>query len=128
MTDQDILDALTRILRDLLADDRHRADAWTPGATDVPDWDSFAYVNFIVAVEIELGVKFRVADVESFENVGAIVRRIKALLRPVAVLHRQAAVNDAVQFLRVHLRLPAGHGGWVLPAGQRLAHVGACAG
>ena len=39
----------------------------------MPRWDSFAYVNFIVAVEIEFGIKFRVADVESFETVGDIV-------------------------------------------------------
>ena len=33
---------------------------------DVPNWDSFNYINFIVAVEIEFGVKFKVADIESF--------------------------------------------------------------
>jgi acyl carrier protein len=38
-------------------------------------------VNFIVAVEMELGIKFKVADVESFENVGAIVTTAKALRR-----------------------------------------------
>ena len=38
-----------------------------------PNWDSFNYINFIVAVEIEFGVKFKVADIESFANVGAIV-------------------------------------------------------
>ena len=37
---------------------------------DVPNWDSFAYINFIVAVEMELGIKFSVAEVESFETVG----------------------------------------------------------
>ena len=47
---------------------------------DVAGWDSFNYVNFIAAVEIELGVKFRVADVESFENVGAIVNQTKKML------------------------------------------------
>ena len=40
---------------------------------DIPDWDSFNYVNFIVAVEMEFGVKFKVADIESFPNVGSIV-------------------------------------------------------
>jgi acyl carrier protein len=40
---------------------------------DVPNWDSFNYINFIVAVEIKFGVKFKIADVESFPNVGAIV-------------------------------------------------------
>jgi acyl carrier protein len=43
---------------------------------DVPGWDSFAYINFIVAIESEYGIKFRIADVESFPNVGAIVRAV----------------------------------------------------
>jgi acyl carrier protein len=47
---------------------------------DVPGWDSFQYVNFIVAVEIELGIKFRIADVESFETVGDIMAEAQALV------------------------------------------------
>lgn len=78
MTPQAILDALTRILRDLLGDD---SIVLTMSTTrdQVPNWDSFAYVSFIVAVEMEFGVKFGVAEVESFENVGAIVERIQAM-------------------------------------------------
>jgi acyl carrier protein len=47
---------------------------------EVENWDSFAYISFIVAVETKFGVKFGVAEVESFQNVGAIARRISALL------------------------------------------------
>jgi len=79
MTDLDILSGLTRILRDLLADDSIVLTMETM-RSEVPNWDSFAYVNFIVAVESEFGVKFRVAEVESFENVGAIARRISAIV------------------------------------------------
>jgi acyl carrier protein len=79
MTEQDILNGLTRILRDLLSDDSIVLTTETK-RDEVPDWDSFAYVNFIVAVEIEFGVKFGVAEVESFPNVGAIVRRVSAIL------------------------------------------------
>lgn len=79
MTDQDILNKLTRILRDLLSDDSIVL-AMETRRDEVANWDSFAYVNFIVAVESEFGVRFRVAEVESFENVGAIVERISALL------------------------------------------------
>jgi acyl carrier protein len=39
------------------------------------------YINFIVAVEIELGIKFKVADVESFANVGEIVATIRTMLK-----------------------------------------------
>ena len=80
MTDQDLLAVFSRILGDLLADDSIVLTMDTR-REDVPNWDSFGYVNFIVAAELELGVKFRVADVESFENVGAIVARAREMLR-----------------------------------------------
>ena len=31
---------------------------------DIPGWDSFNYINFIVAVEAQFGVKFKIADIE----------------------------------------------------------------
>jgi acyl carrier protein len=79
MTDQEILAAFTRILRDLLLDDSLVLTMETQ-REEVPGWDSFNYVNFIVAVEIEFHVKFKVADVESFANVGAIVSELKDML------------------------------------------------
>jgi acyl carrier protein len=75
MTEQDKLATLTRILRDLLGDDSIDL-AMDTVREDVPGWDSFSYVNFIVAVEAEYKMKFRIADIESFPNVGAIVRAV----------------------------------------------------
>ena len=72
MTVQEILAAFTRILRDLLLDDSIILTMETR-REDIPNWDSFNYINFIVAVELEFGVKFKIADIESFPNVGAIV-------------------------------------------------------
>jgi len=72
MTTQEILIVFTRILRDLLLDDSIALTMETR-REDIPNWDSFNYINFIVAVEMEFGVKFKIADVESFANVGAIV-------------------------------------------------------
>jgi len=78
MTEQEILETLTGILRDLL-EDQSIVLAPTTTRPDVPGWDSFAYVNFIVAVESQLGVRFRLADVEAFQTVGDIVAEIRAL-------------------------------------------------
>ena len=80
MTDQEVLDTFTRILRDLLLDDSIVLSMETR-RQDVPNWDSFNYINFMVAVEMKFGVKFKVADIESFENVGAIIAQTKLLLR-----------------------------------------------
>jgi acyl carrier protein len=76
MTDQEILTALTGVLRDLLLDDSLVLTMETR-RDEVPNWDSFNYINFIVAVEIKFNVKFKVADIESFANVGAIVAELK---------------------------------------------------
>lgn len=79
MSDQELIDIFTRILRDLIGNESIvLADGTRRG--DIDGWDSFVYVNFIVAVEMELGIKFRVADVEAFETVGEIVARAQALL------------------------------------------------
>ena len=79
MTEQEILDVFTLTLRDLLMDDSVVLTMQIR-REDVPNWDSFNYINFIVAIEVRLGIKFKVADVEAFENVGAIVAQAKALL------------------------------------------------
>jgi acyl carrier protein len=76
--DQEILTAFTRILHDVLLDDSIMLSMQTR-REDVSNWDSFNYINFIVAVEIEFGVKFKVADIESFENVGAIIEETRKL-------------------------------------------------
>jgi acyl carrier protein len=79
MSDQEILETFTRILRDILMDESIVLTMETR-REDIPKWDSMNYINFIVAVEMALKVKFRVADVESFENVGAIVAKTKTML------------------------------------------------
>jgi acyl carrier protein len=79
MTVQEILAAFTRILRDLLLDDSVVLTMETR-REDIPNWDSFNYINFIVAVEQEFGVKFKIADIESFLNVGAIVTEMTNIL------------------------------------------------
>jgi len=77
-TDVEILSTMSRTLGDLIGDDSIVLTA-TTRRSDVDGWDSFTYISFIAAIEMEFGVKFGVADVESFEDVGAIVRRLKAL-------------------------------------------------
>ncbi len=79
MTDQELLSVFTRVLRDLLGNDSIVLAMHTR-RSDVDGWDSFMYVNFIVAVELELKIKFSVADVESFETVGDIVAEARSLL------------------------------------------------
>jgi acyl carrier protein len=79
VTGDQILAVFIRILRDVLLDDSILLTMETR-REDVPNWDSFNYINFMVAVEMEFGLKFKIADIESFENVGEIVDRTKKML------------------------------------------------
>jgi acyl carrier protein len=79
MTAEETLATFTEILQSLLGDDSIVLTAATT-RPDVPGWDSFNYVNFIVAIEMKFGVKFGIAEVESFQNVGEIAQRTLALL------------------------------------------------
>jgi len=79
MTDQEILAKFTRILRDLLYDDSIELKMDTE-RENVENWDSFNYVNFIVAVEREFKVRFKVGDIASFANVGAIVKETQKMM------------------------------------------------
>jgi acyl carrier protein len=78
MNNQEILDKLTQVLCDLMLDESIVLTMDTK-REDVENWDSFNYINFIVSIEFEFGVKFTIADIESFENVGAIVTEIAKL-------------------------------------------------
>ena len=78
MAKPEILKILTQILRDLLFDETLVLEETTT-REDIPEWDSFAYVNFMVAVEMHYGIKFSVAEVESFVTVGEIAARIDEL-------------------------------------------------
>jgi acyl carrier protein len=85
VTSQEVLSKFTDILRDLLLDDSVELTMETR-REDVPGWDSFNYINFTVAVEMQFGVKFKIADIESFPNVGAIVTKVTEMMatsRPV---------------------------------------------
>ena len=78
MTETAILARLTEILRDVLEDPDVELGMQTT-RPEVPRWDSFAYITFIVGVETEFGIKFPLADVESFQTVGDIVKAIETL-------------------------------------------------
>jgi acyl carrier protein len=75
MNSQEILGELTTILRDLLGDDTLVLKATTVRA-DIPTWDSFNYITFMVAVESKFRIKFTTSDVEAFADVGEIVEKI----------------------------------------------------
>lgn len=75
-SNEQILADLTAILRGLLDDDDITLRPETR-RDSVPNWDSFNYLNFIIAIEGKYNVKFPLSQVESFENVGAVVEALQ---------------------------------------------------
>lgn len=80
MNSEEILGELTTILRDLLGDETLVLKMATV-RSDIPAWDSFNYITFMVAVESKFRIKFTTADVEAFANVKEIVQKILDLKR-----------------------------------------------
>ena len=81
MTDLEIMEGLTEIVREALDDD---TIILTPGsvASDFAGWDSFKHITIVVATELRFGIKFRTAEIESLREIGdfiALIRKKKAI-------------------------------------------------
>ena len=75
MTEQQILDALTEIFRDVFDNPKLVITPQTT-AEDIKDWDSVNHINIIVAAESRFNVKFKTAEIEELKNVGELVHLI----------------------------------------------------
>ena len=81
MTDLEIMEGLTEIVREALDDD---TIILTPAsvASDFAGWDSFKHITIVVATELRFGIKFRTAEIESLREIGdfiALIRKKKAI-------------------------------------------------
>lgn len=48
-----------------------------PGADDVRDWDWISYVNLIIAVERQLGVRLAIAEMSRLKDAGVMPTRLR---------------------------------------------------
>ncbi|WP_299360476.1 acyl carrier protein [uncultured Paracoccus sp.] len=79
MTEAELYDAFTEVIRDVFDDDTIVVGPETT-AEDVEGWDSQAHVMLIVATEQRFGVRFRASEFESLRNVGEFVALIATKL------------------------------------------------
>ncbi|WP_247712150.1 acyl carrier protein [Qipengyuania qiaonensis] len=70
---QAILDKVTEIIRDLF-DEYDGPVTMETTANDVAQWDSLSHVRLMVMIEMELGVHFGTSEMQSFKNLGDLVR------------------------------------------------------
>ncbi len=75
MNERVIYVGLTEIFREVFSNPVMSIDAGT-NAEQIEDWDSFAQVNIIVAVEARFGVRIRSVEAQKLKNVGDLVRLI----------------------------------------------------
>jgi acyl carrier protein len=79
MTDDEVIEKLTKIIRDIL-DDENIVVTPSTIAEDVKDWDSANHINIVVAAESRFKVKFNNAEIERLRNVGDFVGVIQKKL------------------------------------------------
>jgi acyl carrier protein len=77
MTEQEILNELSTVFRDVFDDETITLRPETT-AEDIDGWDSQAHVTLVVATEMHFGIKFRTAELESLRNVGDFARLIQS--------------------------------------------------
>ena len=70
---QAILDQVAEIIRDLF-DEYEGPVTMETTANDVAQWDSLSHVRLMVMIEMELGVHFSTSEMQSFKNLGDLVR------------------------------------------------------
>ena len=74
MSDQQaIFDQVTAIIRDLF-DEYDGPVTMETTANDVAQWDSLSHVRLMVMIEMELGVHFSTSEMQSFKDLGDLVR------------------------------------------------------
>lgn len=76
----DIKNDLQEIFRDVF-DDESIVISEETTSDDIEDWDSFAQMNLIVAMEKQFGVKFNIKEINSLKNVGEMIELIQTRMQ-----------------------------------------------
>jgi len=79
MTDEMVLEKLTEIFRDVFFDPGLVARP-NMTASEVERWDSLSHIDMIVLVEEQFAIRFQTSEVNRMDNVGDLVKLIKAKL------------------------------------------------
>lgn len=75
MDEHAIWSTLTKVFREIFDDPALTISPETT-AKNIPDWDSLAHIQLMVAIEQEFGMRFNTGEVASLNNVGEMVALI----------------------------------------------------
>jgi acyl carrier protein len=79
MTRPEILERLKKIIGQVVGNDGLTLTEATT-ADEVPGWDSFNHINIIMGAEMEFGIRFKVAELETLRNAGDFAALIEKRL------------------------------------------------
>ena len=80
MTREELFEKLQGIFRDIF-DDELLVISDSTNASDIDDWDSINHINLIVAIEIELKIKFSFEELATLKDVGTMIDFILVKLK-----------------------------------------------
>ena len=75
----DLLPEIQELFRDIF-DDPTLVITRESNAATVPDWDSFAHLNLVTAIEKKYKIKFALGELQELRNVGDMINLIEAKL------------------------------------------------
>jgi acyl carrier protein len=75
MDNNTILNTLHDIFADILDNENIHLTPETT-ARDIEEWDSLNHIQLVVAIERKFGIRFRSAEIQSWNNVGEMVSSI----------------------------------------------------
>ena len=73
----ELLDRLNEIFREVFDDDDLKI-APEMTANDIEGWDSLSHFNLILAIESRFNINFSLKEVQSFKNVGDLLKSIRS--------------------------------------------------
>jgi acyl carrier protein len=79
VTSDDVHSRVQAIFRDVFDDDALVITRATH-VGDIPDWDSLAQINLVVAIEKDFEIKVSLDDLETLSNVGDMIDLIRRSL------------------------------------------------
>lgn len=72
---KELLMEINKIFADVFDNDNLKIYEKTT-SKEIPEWDSLAHIQLIVAIEKHFKIRFQSGEVDDFENVGAMLRAI----------------------------------------------------
>lgn len=76
MSREEIYERLNEIACDVFEEENLQLNDETT-ADDVDGWDSLTHLSFVNEIEIEFSIKFTLAEIRNFKNVGELVDAVE---------------------------------------------------